>query len=62
MYSNIYIFNFLKFSFAFHFQMKKNEKMIWKQNKNNGYYISPKWKNAILEISLKSFIISKLDH
>ena len=25
-------------------------------------FISPKWKNAILKMALKSFIISKLDH
>ena len=33
-----------------------------KKNQNNDLFISPKWKNTILEIGLKSFILSKHDH
>ena len=32
------------------------------KTQNNDLFISPKWKNAILEMALKSFIISKLEH
>ena len=39
--------------------MKKKE--VWK-NSNNNFFITPKWKKAFLEMALKSFNISKLDH
>jgi hypothetical protein len=42
-------------------QLKKFENFFFNKTQNNGLFISPKWKNAILEMSLKSFIMSKLD-
>ena len=34
----------------------------FKKTQNNDVFISPKWKNTILEMSLKSSILPKLDH
>ena len=34
----------------------------FKKTQNNDVFISPKWKNTILEMSLKSSVMSKLDH
>ena len=38
------------------------KKKIFDKTQNHDLFISPKWKNAILEMALKSFILSKLDH
>ena len=37
-------------------------KIFFDKTQNHDLFISPKRKNAILEMSLKSSIISKLDH
>ena len=39
--------------------MKKN---LFEKTQNNDLFISPKRKNTILEIGLKSFILSKHDN
>ena len=39
----------------------KKLKKIFDKTQNNDLFISPKWKNAILEMALKKFILSKLD-
>ena len=41
---------------------KKLKKIFFDQTQNNDLFISPKRKNTILEMALKSFILSKLDH
>ena len=38
------------------------KKIFFEKNQNNDLFISPKRKNTILEMALKSFILSKLDH
>ncbi len=43
--------------------IKKIEKIIFfEKTQNNDVFISPKRKNPVLEMALKSFILSKLDH
>ena len=39
----------------------KHIKKRFEETQNNDVFISPIWKNAILEMSLKSSIMSKLD-
>jgi hypothetical protein len=34
------------------------KKIIFEKTQNNDLFISPKWKNAVLEMALKSFILS----
>ena len=46
----------------FHKQLKKLKKEIFDKTQNHDLYISPKRKNTVLEMSLKSSIMSKLDH
>ena len=43
-------------------QPKKLKKLFFEETQNNDLVISPKRKNPILEMALKSFIMSKLDH
>ena len=35
--------------------------LVFEKTQSNDLFISPKWKKAILEMALKSFILSKLD-
>jgi hypothetical protein len=49
-----------KFSFLYILKCNNQPKEIEK-TQSNDLFISPKWKNSILEMSLKSSIISKLD-
>ncbi len=44
------------------FQPKKMKKIVFEKTQNNDLFISPKRKNAVLEMALKSFILSKLYH
>ena len=58
---------FLKFLIFFIFRNvitnpKKVENFFFDKTQNNDLFISPKWKNTVLEMALKSFILSKLDH
>ena len=41
---------------------KTGKKKNFEKTQNNDMFISPKRKNTILEMALKSFILSKLDH
>ena len=41
---------------------KKVENFFFDKTQNNNLFISPKKKNAILEMASKSFFLSKLDH
>ena len=41
---------------------KKLKFIFFEKTQNNDLFISPKRKNTILEMALKSFILSKLDH
>ena len=45
-----------------HKKVKVLKKTLFDKTQKNGLFISPKQKNAILEMSLKSFIMSKLDY
>ena len=52
-----------RFSFSFYNELKKSQKNFFLTKlKIMMLFISPKRKNAILEMALKSFILSKLDH
>ena len=59
--------DFLDFLFFYIFRnvisnQKKVENFFFEKTQNNDLFISPKRKNTILEMALKSFILSKLDH
>ena len=43
-------------------QKKKFKKNFFDKTQNHDLFISPKRENAVLEMSLKSSIMSKLDH
>ena len=60
---NKYIFFFIIF-FLVCYEISNYNKMKekFKKTQNNDVFISPKWKNTILEMSLKSSVMSKLDH
>ena len=36
--------------------------LVFEKTQSNDLFISPKWKKAILEMALKSFILSNVDH
>ena len=61
-------FNFEKKKFLFFYnskynnELKENLKKFFDKTQNHNLFISPKRKKAVLEMVLKSFILSKLDH
>ena len=43
-------------------ELKKVRKKFWDKSQNQDLFISPKWKITVMEMSLKSSNMSKLDH